>query len=371
VKNGFTLGFHHPAGGAIDGALRIRVPAPSPRDFPITPRSNPVTPRPRPANTGGAKGGGGMLDFQFKDADRDLKERPGLSTDLTIPNWSQCLRIEGEDIAGTSTQEYQDAPTAARAMQTPRTGPLKTPRPYSVQSTPQQLQQLQQLDSFGFLRVQPEETQMQQPAMTPRYDSSLGYYAPVDQNNQRLRVAESPRVPNSPRVNPVRGVARVCPRVTNTTRTMDSLAIEWVLPSKPFINGMFLCIDDGRNGPYTACHFWSPQDLRQHMRENGRAPVSRVITNLKGATKYRICLCEGDSDGQPMLPQTHAAATKDAQYFSTTGVKKQKPQERWNLPRWKPKWKPSPEWQADFQPEHVQSPRYRFSSKRYGNPPQQ
>lgn len=388
VRGGYTTDFYHPSGGQRN-AMRIAVPPPSPRDY-QHPRDMPreqITPRVRAPNCGAPKGGGGKVEFQWKAVERDVREKMGLQNDLSIPRWEQVLRIDGEDINVTSPRDLPSEPqtvpglsftglsalAATQPMMTPRTldtprtatTAMKTPRTAVDGVTPRPTGEV--LDSCGWLRPEiRQENRMESepavPALTPRYISKLGLYATVDQNDNLMAMPASPRIPESPRVSTVRGISRVVPRLQLVSKTNDSLSVEWQLGAKPFPFGIFLCVDDGKEGAFGVCHFWSAADLREHMRENGRVPMQRVITNLKAASNYRLCLCEGSPDGVPLLVNRRG----QTEFYRTAGTRKARPTHSHAKVQWKPKWKPSPDWEADYKAEYVQSPRYRFSQKRYG-----
>jgi len=327
-QGGYSQNFYHPTNNSRSGgAMRISVP-------PIVPAMQIKQQDAHAHIPSCGKGGGAKREFQYPNSNRDTNETKGL---VTPRFYQDTLRNDEVDFVAMTTPHL----TVGRVAQTPRaTAPLG------------------------------QEDEPIVPALTPRYDPSLGFYVDVDQHHDKLAIPSSPRVPNTPRVQSVRGCApKVMPVVVLKSKTLDSLCVEWSLSSASYPNGVFLCIDNGKQGAFTPCFFWSAMDLRSHMREKGRVPIVHIITNLKGATTYRICLCEAAEDGTPILHASRDGLSNPRnklQTFTTAGTKAAPPRKTWNNPAWKPKWKPTPEWQPEWQPEQLESPRHRFSQVRYG-----
>lgn len=277
-----------------------------------------------------------MREFQHPNSHRAMNETKGL---VTPSFYEETLRNDEVDFVAISTPHL----TVGRAIQTPRPTPRGDDDPIVA-------------------------------SITPAYDSTLGSYVGVDQSNHRIAIPCSPRLPSTPRVQSATGISpRALPRLIMKAKTTDSLCVEWNLSSCIYLNGVHLCIDDGKKGPFTSCFFWSAQDLGAHMRMKGRTPVTHIITNLRAASSYRVCLAEANQAGEPVLHFSRDAHSRHKHdTFVTAGSRPaKKPREMWNNPLWKPRWKPTPQWSADWQPEHVASPRHRFSQVRYSLRPGQ
>jgi len=141
--------------------------------------------------------------------------------------------------------------------------------------------------------------------MTPRYDHQMGFYRDEDQNGNFISVASTPRSDRAPKVVQPRKVPRSLPKLNARNWTYDSIHVEWTVVGTYLPFGMYLCIDDGMNGPFRTVHYWSPADIAAHMRDIGYHPTGITITDLEPGTPYRITLCEGDYNFEPTLQPNH------------------------------------------------------------------